>query len=173
MAEVEKTPYTQHDRFLGTYEEANSTQHEDKVGAMWSAILTEGYVNAPQYENQGGFTDTTTMQWRRNRHDALYKQVSLVTQTKRARYTITRRQWAEGEEQLRRYLAAHHQEAEEAEAGESELYGIVAIGRWTNLYQYNGETGQLMFILKEGGPYHVREGANEISRHLDHMKRNH
>ncbi|KAL4781297.1 hypothetical protein BJX76DRAFT_360077 [Aspergillus varians] len=178
-AEEQMTAYTQLDTFLGTYEETTSQHHEDRVGAMWSAILAasfppaDGYLHAPQYENSGGFTDITTMHWQRDQTNALHKRILLVTQTKKYQSSITARRWAAGEGQLGRYLTGYHQDAQAAGDVSPMLYGIIAIGRWVKLYQHDGQTNELVYMFGEEGPYHVKNDADIIISRLRHMNGHH
>lgn len=160
------------DGFLGTFEQRVTGGSEDAVVGMWAFIIgeafpgPEGYVAEPQYRNAGGFTDITTAHWRRDQNDKLRRTPFLVTQAKRAGRETGLAGWHEGELQLNRYLGAMVNQS-------SQLYGIVAIGKWAKFYKFNKRSGYVEFLKRYEKPLHVKEKVTLIRRRLEWMKSNH
>lgn len=86
-----------------------------------SLLLPRGQLRErSQYFNNGGFTEFTTMRWRRGTDKNLHHVEFLITRCKRRLYERHASEWRRGESQLGRYLRGFKNGL---------LYGIIAIGK--------------------------------------------
>ena len=110
---------------------------------VWSAILnaqftgSSGYITQPQDRHssqpgRAGFSDLHTFQYRDDYSPAAK---FLITQCKRPGLEGRNVTWAEGVNQLIRYLSATH--GTRPQGQRTPVYGIVAIGYYMRVYKYD------------------------------------
>ncbi|PLB51492.1 hypothetical protein P170DRAFT_422501 [Aspergillus steynii IBT 23096] len=177
MANTATTPYDILNTFLGEYGRVTAAAPEDRVGAMWSVILTSTFPVAsfaiePQSKNPSGYTDFTVSEWTSRRGGRLVRRPFLVSTTKKAP-SRGAPGWKGAEIQLKKYLRGHVQAAARGEIGSSKLFGAVAIGTEVKFYTYNKLEGHISPLHRQRQGFEVMNDAEVVIKRLEHTKRSH
>ncbi|KAJ5211012.1 hypothetical protein N7491_010828 [Penicillium cf. griseofulvum] len=158
---------------------------ESTLYGAWNAILSfqfpvsEGYITRPQDEHtsqsgEKGYSDLHTFHYQGNSSTA---DKFLIVQCKRAGYESRPSVWAEGVDQLCRYLSSTH--GRRRPSDRSPVYGIVAVGKHMRVYKYDDVSGWVLNWspnprrLKRGKTWHLKDNYNEVQLILDHIRDNH
>ncbi|CAG8115909.1 unnamed protein product [Penicillium nalgiovense] len=158
---------------------------ESTLYGVWNAILSfqfpvsEGYITRPQDEHtehsgEKGYSDLHTFHYQGNSSTA---DKFLIVQCKRAGYETRSSVWAEGVDQLCRYLSSTH--GRRRPSGRSPVYGIVAVGKYMRVYRYDDVRQSVIDWspnsrkLKKGKVWNLEENYDEIQLILDHIRDNH
>ncbi|KAL4900779.1 hypothetical protein BDW74DRAFT_182367 [Aspergillus multicolor] len=155
--------------FQGEYGRVTAAAPEDRVGAMWSVILSATFpvgrfaVEA-QCHTGRGYTD---------RRGIYIRTPFLVVETKRA----PRRgqmPWIGAAAQLRRYLRDHARDARAGRAGRANsLFNAVAIGTAVKFYTYDPANSTLSPLGPQPNEgYDVCGQAGEVKAKLAHITAN-
>lgn len=100
---------------------------ESAARGLWVVILgyyfAFSHANRPQHHNRQGYTDSTSVHWRRDGSNRPEAVSFLVTQCKRRDFEFQNTRWSEGEVQLERYLRELR-----TKNCNSRLYSIVVVG---------------------------------------------
>lgn len=157
---------------------------------VWNAILswqfpvTDGYVTRPQDQHtkqsgEKGFSDLHTFHYRGSSKDAVK---FLIVQCKRAGLETRPSVWAEGVNQLIRYLTATH--GARRPDDRTPVYGTVAIGLFMRVYRYDDIRQTVSDWTAPGvrhnrspagliAPLHIQSHHDRIQRMLNYIRDNH
>lgn len=158
---------------------------ESTLYGVWNAILnfqfpvSDGYITRPQDEHtaqsgEKGYSDLHTFHYRENSSTA---DKFLIVQCKRAGYETRSSVWAEGVDQLCRYLSSTH--GRRRRSARSPVYGIVAVGKHMRVYKYDDVSESVIDWspnsrrLKKGKVWNLKKDHDEIQLILDHIRGNH
>lgn len=122
--------------------------------------------------SQAGFSDLHTYQYLPARAGA---NKFLIVQCKRRGLETRDSTWVEGVRQLEQYLSATHRTRR---VNQTPVYGIVAVGMYMRVYEYNDATNSVVNLRRPGvprtdEPLHLRENRIAIQQILDHIKADH
>jgi hypothetical protein len=168
-------------------QEINRIQKRDPESTLygvWNAILSfqfpvsEGYITRPQDEHtaqsgEKGYSDLHTFHYQKNSSTA---DKFLIVQCKRAAYETHSSVWAEGVDQLRRYLSSTH--GRRRPSHRSPVYGIVAVGKHMRVYRYDDVSQSVLDWspsrrLERGKHRNLKKDSEEIQLILNHIRDNH
>ncbi|KAF3392254.1 hypothetical protein DPV78_010548 [Talaromyces pinophilus] len=164
-----------------TYEFASLSNgdYEAAVTGVWLMILnhyfspSELYIHRAEEKVKKGFVDIDTHQWvdppansggamRLGKKSCRF----LMTQCKRQKYEGRNSVWQEGVTQLEAYMS-------DKRAWSHPIYGIVAVGRYAQFYQWDHNSNDLVEMTPAHGALHIKKDAEEIHRRLIEILNNH
>ncbi|KAJ5954983.1 hypothetical protein N7501_009262 [Penicillium viridicatum] len=147
---------------------------ESVMYGVWNSILTwqfdirDGYVTCPQDHHSlqagtHGFSDFEV-----HRYVGNTRKRFLVVQCKRPGGEFSGYTWNQAVIQLQGYLASIHREPQSSPV----VHGIVAIGKWLRLYEYDGTMHEM--DCKPGeNQLDIVEDRRIVQDRLDYILNNH
>ncbi|KAF4219840.1 hypothetical protein CNMCM8980_004776 [Aspergillus fumigatiaffinis] len=133
-------PYDTLLTFHDEYRAASAQDYEGAVSGVWDLLLNyyfnqkDGFVHRTQDKVEGGYVDMSSYQWAvRPNQPRRVRTPFLVTQCKRTARENDAGTWAEGLDQLdryMRYMVSQH-------PWPHPQYGIIAVGRYAEFYKWD------------------------------------